>query len=154
MMLWDQHIYLPDDNLAKVDRASMAVSLEVRVPILDHEVVEFSWSLPTDWLVRGDEKKVILRNLLYRYVPRSTVDRPKVGFTPPLGPWLRGSLRDWGSQLLSESRLARDGLFSAEVAGREWDQFLSHREDKAFAVWALCQFQSWADRWHPTGVPL
>ena len=113
MVLADQMSYLPDDLLAKVDRASMATSLEVRVPILDHRVVEFAWRLPLSLKVRDGEGKWILRQVLHRRVPRHLVDRPKVGFSVPIADWLRGPLKPWGEELLDPSRLQAGGLLEA-----------------------------------------
>jgi asparagine synthase (glutamine-hydrolysing) len=145
MMLADQTSYLPDDLLAKVDRASMAVSLEARVPILDHRVVEFSWRLPRRFKVRNGTGKWILRQILYKHVPRALVDREKMGFSVPLVQWLAGPLREWaGDLLLSEQS---DGLLRDAVVKREWDRFLSGQSNNAAGIWAVVMFRAWQNRW-------
>jgi asparagine synthase (glutamine-hydrolysing) len=147
MMLADQASYLPDDLLAKVDRASMAVSLEARVPILDHRVVEFAWRLPRSLKIRNGQGKWILRQVLHRRVPAELVDRPKIGFSVPTGAWLRGPLRQWGSDLLA-SRAARDGgLLDLEAARRAWDGFLALRNEDAAAMWAVMVLLDWQRHW-------
>jgi asparagine synthase (glutamine-hydrolysing) len=147
MMLVDQQTYLADDLLAKVDRASMAVSLEARVPLLDHRVVEFAWRLPRRFKVRDGRGKWILRQVLYRHVEPSLVDRPKVGFSVPVGPWLRNELRQWGEELLfASSNRAGDWLNTKEVR-RVWDRFQSGGDESALALWAVLMFQAWRGRW-------
>jgi asparagine synthase (glutamine-hydrolysing) len=145
MMLADQTSYLPDDLLAKVDRASMAVSLEARVPILDHRVVEFSWRLPRKFKVRDGRGKWILRQILYKHVPRALVDREKMGFSVPLAQWLAGPLRNWAGDLLLSGET--DGLLRNEVVHREWDRFLAGNSTNSAGIWALVMFRSWQDRW-------
>ena len=147
MMLADQGSYLPDDLLAKVDRASMAVSLEARVPLLDHRLVEFSWKLPRRFKVRDGQGKWILRQALYRRVPRELVDREKVGFTVPTAAWLRGPLRDWASDLLSPSRLARLGLVRAEPLQHAWARFCAGDGEDAVGLWAALLLTAWQERW-------
>ena len=147
MMLADQLGYLPDDQLAKVDRVSMAVSLELRVPLLDHRVVEFAWRLPTSMKIRDQVGKWILREVLYRRVPRALVERPKMGFSVPLGAWLRGPLREWASDLLSAERLARQGLLHPAPITRAWAAVRAGHDELALAVWAVLMFQAWHERW-------
>jgi asparagine synthase (glutamine-hydrolysing) len=145
MMLADQTSYLPDDLLAKVDRASMAVSLEARVPILDHRVVEFSWRLPRKFKVRDGRGKWILREILYKHVPRALVDREKMGFSVPLAQWLGGPLRDWAGDLLLSRET--EGFLRRAVVEREWDRFLGGDLTNAAGIWAVVMFRAWQDRW-------
>ena len=146
MMLADQGSYLPDDLLAKVDRASMAVSLEARVPLLDHRLVEFSWKLPRRFKIRDGRGKWILRQSLYRRMPRELVDREKVGFTVPTAEWLRGPLREWASDLLSPSRLARLGLIRAEPLQQAWTRFSAGDSEDALGLWASLLLTAWQER--------
>lgn len=142
MRLLDMLTYLPDDILTKVDRASMAVGLEVRVPLLDHRVVEFTWRLPADRLIAGGTGKRPLRAVLDRYVPRFLVDRPKMGFGIPLGDWLKGPLRGWAEDLLCPASLS-DGLFNAAALRRCFEDCISGRRREVHALWAVLQFQAW-----------
>jgi asparagine synthase (glutamine-hydrolysing) len=145
MMQLDMLTYMPDDILAKVDRATMAVSLESRAPFLDHRVVEFAWSLPLDLKLRGGQSKWLLRQVLYRYVPREIIERPKMGFEVPIGLWLRGSLRDWAEALLEPSRLGREGWFEPEVISRTWAEHLSGRYNWGMQLWNVLMFQAWLE---------
>ena len=145
MMLSDQLMYLPDDLLAKVDRASMAVSLEVRAPLLDHEIVEFSWRLPQAMKVRGAVGKCILRDVLYRHVPQSLIDRPKMGFSVPIGEWLRGPLREWAGDLLFSDDRSR--WFNRIAVARAWDDLRDGRTGVGTAIWAAVMLQAWRARW-------
>lgn len=137
--------YLPGDILVKLDRASMATSLEARCPILDHHVVEFSWHLPNIAKVRHGQGKWILRQVLDRYVPRHLIDRPKQGFDVPVGSWLKGPLRSWASDLLSEQRLRHQGLLDSQRVKSCWQDHLSGRRDHARPLWAVLMLQSWLD---------
>jgi len=145
MMLADQTSYLPDDLLAKVDRASMAVSLEARVPILDHRVVELSWRLPRKYKVRDGRGKWILREILYKHVPRTLVDREKMGFSVPLAQWLAGPLRNWAGDLLLSGET--EGLLRSTAVRREWDRFLAGDSTNSAGIWAVVMFRAWQDRW-------
>ena len=147
MMLADQMTYLPDDLLAKLDRASMAVSLEVRAPLLDHRIVEFSWRLPHRLKLRDGVGKWILRQVLYRRVPKAIVDRPKMGFSVPIDRWLRGPLRSWADGFLTSSALGRGGLLEPTEILRSWRDLQAGREANGTRVWAVIMFQAWRARW-------
>jgi asparagine synthase (glutamine-hydrolysing) len=145
MMFLDLVGYLPNDILAKVDRATMAVGLEGRLPLLDHRVVEFSWTLPLSTKVRDGQGKWILRRVLDRYVPRHLVERPKMGFGVPLGEWLRGPLRVWAQDLIDPSRLRREGFLNPEPIARKWAEHVSRTRDWEYDIWDVLMFQSWLE---------
>jgi len=150
-MYWDQVSYLPGDNLVKVDRASMGVSLEVRLPLLDHRVVEFAWRIPLALKIREDRGKWLLRQLLYRYVPPELIDRPKMGFSVPVAAWLRGPLREWAEELLNESRLRADGLLDPAPIRAYWRAHLAG-EDRSLPLWTVLMFQAWREQQAASGA--
>jgi len=139
--------YLPGDILTKVDRASMAVSLEARVPLLDHRLVEFAWSLPTALKIRDGRGKWLLRQVLYRHVPRELVDRPKSGFAIPLADWLRGPLKQWAGDLLTPESMRRTGLIDPVPVARAWDEHLAGKGNHAEGLWTILMLEAWAARW-------
>ena len=150
-MLWlDLVGYLPDDILTKLDRAAMAVSLETRVPFLDRAVVELAWRLPVTAKLNGSVTKWILRRVLHRYVPPRLIERPKMGFGLPVGAWLRGPLRPWAEDLLSERRLRRDGVLHPAPVRRAWLLHQRGRRDFGYELWDVLALQAWLQRWLPT----
>jgi asparagine synthase (glutamine-hydrolysing) len=143
MMYMDTSDYLPDDILVKVDRASMSVGLEARVPMLDHHVVEFAWQLPLRMKVRGGRGKWLLKQILGKYVPDSLPERPKMGFGVPVGDWVKGPLRDWAESLLSEERLQRGNFLNPKRAREQWTRHLAGDPSGGDRVWHMLAFQAW-----------
>lgn len=148
MMRYDQLNYLPEDNLVKVDRASMAHSLEIRCPLLDHKVIELAWKIPMHMKCKDGQGKYILHRLLERYLPKELFDRPKQGFAVPVAEWLRGPLKEWGEALLNEDRLAREGLLNPKLVRQRWDEHQSGKHDWHPRLWNVLMFQAWYERWH------
>ena len=146
MMYKDTLSYLPDDILCKVDRAAMSVSLETRIPFLDHRIVEFAWSLPLNLKIQGQAGKQVLREVLYKYVPKELIDRPKAGFAVPIGQWLRGPLLEWADELLNEARINREGYFHAQPIRQRWLEHLSLKRDHTPSLWTILMFQAWLDK--------
>jgi asparagine synthetase B (glutamine-hydrolysing) len=146
MMFHDLVGYLPGDILTKVDRAAMGVSLETRIPLLDHEVVEFAWCVPQSMKFREGKGKWLLRQLLYKYVPRELIERPKQGFGIPLDRWLRGPLREWVEFLLDAERLRREAYLNPVPIRKKWEEHLSGRRNWHYWLWGVLMFQAWLDR--------
>ena len=143
MMAMDTRTYLCDDILTKVDRAAMATSLETRVPLLDHRLVELAWKMPIEFKIRKGQGKCVLREVLYKYVPKELIERPKAGFGIPLGEWLRGPLREWADDLIDEIRLIREGYFYPNPIREKWAEHLSGRRNWEFHLWNILMFQAW-----------
>ncbi len=145
MMYADTMTYLPDDLLVKVDRASMAVGLEVRAPFLDHRLVEFAWRQPVASKIDKLSGKKLLKDMLYQHVPRELVERPKMGFGVPLAAWLRGPLQEWAGDLLAADRLQRDGYVSAPAIQQKWREHQDGTADWHYHLWPVLMFQAWLD---------
>lgn len=145
LMMNDTLKYLPDDILVKVDRAAMANSLETRVPLLNHKIVEFAWSLPLNVRCRDNITKWPLKQILYKYIPEGLLNRPKMGFGIPIGIWLRGPLKEWAENLLSIERLSEDGFFNVSEVRKAWNQHLSGKHDRHYWLWTILMFQTWYD---------
>ncbi len=147
MSVIDMLTYLPDDILTKVDRATMAVSLEGRCPILDHRVIEFALSLPRELKIAGTRTKIILKEVLARHVPRALFERPKQGFESPIADWLRGPLKDWAEDLLDPGAMRADDLLDPAPIRQKWTEHQSGRRNWQYALWNVLMFQEWKRRW-------
>jgi asparagine synthase (glutamine-hydrolysing) len=149
MQFMDAATYLPGDILTKVDRASMHFGLETRAPYLDHRLAAFAWTLPQNMRVNQEhgQGKTLLRELLYRYVPRELVERPKMGFGVPVGDWLTGPLRQWAEELLDPTSLEQQGYLRPEPVTRAWMRLKMGRSEEQFRVWNLLMFQAWLKEW-------
>jgi asparagine synthase (glutamine-hydrolysing) len=145
MMYADAVSYLPGDILTKVDRAGMGVSLETRMPFLDHRVIETAWRLPMNMKIQAGQGKWILRQILYKYVPKEMIDRPKMGFGAPIDSWLRGPLRDWAEELLNEDRLKREGFLNPAPIRQKWEEHLSKKRNWQYHLWNVLMFQAWLE---------
>ena len=145
MMLLDTLAYLPDDILVKVDRAAMAVSLETRVPFLDHELFALAWTLPSSFRLRGSSGKWALKKLLEKFLPKSLVYRPKQGFGVPIGEWLRGPLRAWAEALLDPSRIRQQGYLNSQLIGKYWSEHINGVRDWHYLLWDVLMFQAWLE---------
>jgi asparagine synthase (glutamine-hydrolysing) len=147
-MYWDQLGYLIDDNLVKGDRASMAFSLEARMPLLDHRIVELSWRLPLSMKYRDGQSKWLLRQVLYRYVPKALIDRPKMGFSVPIRDWLKGPLKNWAGDLLNSNSAMASGMLKQQTIQQVWRQHLNGSHDHSNKLWTLCMWLTWLEQQH------
>lgn len=147
-MYWDQLGYLVDDNLVKGDRSSMAFSLETRMPLLDHHIVEFSWRIPLEMKYRRGQSKWILRQTLYRYIPKKLIERPKMGFSVPISDWLKGPLKDWAADLINSKNAIQADIFNKKTIQEIWNQHMKGSRDHSHKIWAICMFFAWLERYH------
>ena len=149
MMAYDTLNYLPNDILCKVDRASMAASLETRAPFLDHRVIETAWQIPMAYKINNNSNiyttKFLLREILYKYVPRNLIERPKAGFAIPIAKWLRGGLKPWAQDLISEEMLAKQSILNPKSINKLWEDHLSEKVDNSSKLWPILMWQSWID---------
>jgi asparagine synthase (glutamine-hydrolysing) len=145
MMLWDMQSYLPNDILVKLDRASMGVSLEGRVPFLDHKIVEFSWRVPSKYKFKNNKGKWLLRQVLHQYIPKELTERPKSGFTLPLSDWLRGPLKDWAEGLINTDRIDDEGILNSDIVNKKWQEHQAGNNDWSNQLWSILMFQLWLE---------
>jgi asparagine synthase (glutamine-hydrolysing) len=145
MMALDQITYLPNDILVKVDRTSMASSIEARVPFLDHRLIEYSWKIPNSLKFRNGKPKWILRKILKNYIPENLTERPKKGFGIPLNDWLRGPLREWAENLLNEKKLSEEGFFNSKIIREKWEDYILDKNKSLYEIWNVLMFQAWRD---------
>jgi asparagine synthase (glutamine-hydrolysing) len=145
MMFYDMMMYLPDDILVKIDRAAMAVSLETRVPFLDHRVIDLASRLPLHMKIRSGINKWCLREVLYKRVPKKLIERPKMGFGVPIGDWLKGPLRDWAEHLLDEKRIIQSGYFQNSEIQKKWQEHCSGERNWQYYLWDILMFESWRE---------
>lgn len=143
MMIFDTISYLPGDILTKMDRAAMSVSLETRIPFLDHNIYEFAWRLNDKYKIRNNVGKWILRQTLYGYVPQNLVDRPKMGFSVPIGDWIRGPLKVWAEDLLQDSNIKEQGYYNSNFVKKIWDEHKSGKKNWDYQLWNILMFQQW-----------
>ena len=143
MMVFDFLTYLPDDILVKVDRASMANSLETRVPYLDHKLIEYAWKIPHRLKNKNGQGKWILKEILKQYVPKNLTERPKMGFGVPIGTWLRGSLKDWAENLLDEKKMQEEGFLNSKLIKKKWKEHISGKKNWQHDLWDILMFQAW-----------
>ena len=146
MMYWDTISYLPDDILVKIDRAAMSVSLETRVPFLDHRVIELAWRYPLSIKIRNGQSKWLLKQILNKYVPSQLIDRPKMGFGVPIDSWLRGPLKDWAEGLLDEKRLKQENFLDSESIREKWEQHKTGDWNWQNHIWDVLMFQAWREK--------
>lgn len=145
MMITDLISYLPNDILTKVDRAAMAISLETRVPFLDPNVIRFAASLPLHMKIRDGSNKWILKQILYKHIPKNLIDRPKMGFSVPLDQWLRGPLKDWAERLLDPKKIEQQGFFKADFISKKWQQHQTGFRNWQYQLWNILIFQQWLE---------
>jgi asparagine synthase (glutamine-hydrolysing) len=146
MMLLDSMTYLPDDILVKTDRAAMATSLETRAPFLNHKLLEYAWQIPQPLKLKKTQSKWILRQILYKYIPKKLVERPKVGFGVPIDSWLRGPLKDWAQALLDKTKLKNQGFFNPDSISIKWTEHLSGKKNWQYEIWSILMFQEWLSK--------